>query len=1151
MAGLHLFRSNRIEVLSTLLAADVTDKLPGDPFAPIRIMVGSRGMERWLRHELAEKLSVCANFEFPFPAAAIDAIVGAALGEDRDLDLPDPWSPDALTWALLDVLPQSVSKRGFEIVRGFADDPAAWNGPVDAKEYGLARQIADVFERYVQHRPNLARAWSAGRAFPLPSGAESLAWQASLWHALAGRLGRSEHRATRIERAKKRLRAEASPPAMATPLFIFGVSSLPPSWMSMLGALSKHTDVDLFLLCPSDRYWADIRKRSGADTAHPLLLSMGKVARDFQQVLETQPDHYVQDGLDAFPDPADRDRCALAWLKSDLLAARHPAEAPDRPERAATSDDDSVQFHDCYGPTRQVEVLRDLILGMLEDHHDLEPRDILVMTPDIAKYASLVTAVFSQGPDRRETRDGKSIPGADGWGPAGAPAVPFEIADLSVRRLNPVADALLRVLEMVDGRLEASLVIDLLMLEPVRVRFGIAAGDIPTLRGWIERSGICWARDADHRARERQPADPQNTWRFGLRRLLLGVVMADDGGRLVAGDDAPGRETFVRPFDDIEGSDAPLLGLLVDFCNTLFSVIDALVGARPIGQWVSAIGDVLDLMTATTPSTSWQTFRVREALQTMAQPAAAMQSTRAIGLRAMRIALEERFDVASRATREQSGAVTFCAMRPMRSVPYQVVCLLGMDDDAFPRKSAGLAFDLVCLEPELGDTDPRDEDRYLLLEAIMAARRKLVVLYSGRDPRTNRRTPPCVPIAELRDLVDQTFPVTGGENSASVRITRQHPLLAVSPLCFSPKPSSFDRRLLCAARARREKLPLPAFFATEAHEVAAASPMEVTIDELSHFFKHPVEHLVHRRLRIVLGDDDAATPDREPIELGGLDRWKLRDALLHDLADGRASDQVLRGMRAAGALPLGYSGKALVDVNGRLARMILERLGLPRAPTDPIKVDLTLGGTRITGSIAPVYGSLIINGQFGELSSKRLIAPWLSLLAWHAQHRTDARAVIALGDVRQDGPVVSLAGLDAPANAREILTELISIYRRGTRHPIPLLPKASWAFARAFNKALPDPRAFLSGLPASGDLLETIGKARKAAENAWHGEWGDSADPYLSRVYEAGNPIVDDTGAAGALSLDFARLAWSVWGPVLRSLRQGADVEPWIQRSPR
>lgn len=1184
MPGMHLFRSHRLELLARLLGALVVDKAPSDPIEPIEIVVGSRGMERWLRHELAQSLTVCANFKFPFPAARIDSLVASVLGAGPSCDpAPDPWAPESLTWALLEVLPSMVGSAGFEVVRGYLNDPAAWNVAVDAKQYGLARRLADVFDRYVAYRPDLARAWSANAPFPLPPEASGLAWQRTLWRAVHEQLGRRPHRAERLAAAERVLRSTKRLPTLTSPLFLFGISSLPPAWMSLLGALSVRVDVELFLLTPSNTYWTDLQRirrdqggslpsdrdevaevlrDGGGEAAHPLLASMGRVARDFQLVLESQPDHTVDERTDAFPDPAlGRTPSALTTLQSDLLAARHPSQVPRGAARKLDARDDSVQFHSCYGPTRQVEALRDVLLGMLADAEDLEPRDILVMTPDIETYAPLITAVFSEGTEHRREKDGKPISGPAGWGPSGAPRIPFEVADLSVRRLNPVADALLRLLELSGSRLEASAVIDLLTLEPVRTRFGLDATELAILQSWIGQCGIRWGRDAGHREREGQPGDPQNTWRFGLRRLLLGAVMADDGQGM-SGRDALGHDTLVRPFDDIEGTDAPLAGKLADFCNTLFDVIDGLSGARTLEEWAIALDDVLLRMTATPGAASWLTRRVRESLSELARTARDVTSSRPVGLDAIRAALAGRFDVASRVTAEQSGAVTFCAMRPMRSVPYKVVCLLGMDDGAFPRKDAGVAFDWTRQRSQVGDMDPRDEDRYLVVEAILAARRKLVVVYTGRDPHTNAHTPPCVPVAELRDVVDVTFPAPFPSTAPSRRMTVEHPLQAFSPKAFipsvrlgavEPRPWSFDRRLLAAARARRHKVQeLPAFLLA-ASPAANTEIREVGLDELLAFFKNPAKFLVRRRLGIHLEDAARAIPDREPIELDSLQRWQLRSSLLRERQRGHPASEVLRRMRADGTLPLGAAGKSAVDAEAGVvekmlvaARLVSHAGETPIPPDAAIPIDVALAGARLSGSLTSVYRSVLVDLQFGADAGKRLLGAWLSLLAWHAmQPDTAGNAVVVLGDRDGGDASATLVGFEPPADCKGLLEALIALYGRGLAEPIPLLPASSWTFARALQASATSAASFDGRAPSAAEAA-AVDDAYHRALAAWDGtsDGGDRADPYVARLFEGHCPLQDVPPRAGKLKLEFARLAMMLWGQAYRAPRK--DIDGWL-----
>lgn len=1165
MPGLHLYRSNRIELLARMLGAVIRDKLPRDPFAPVSIVVGSQGMERWLRHELARSLSICANMEFPFPATRVDGLIASVLGEQAKSDA-SPWGVEALTWAVLELLPELLSTAGFDLVAEYLGKGTAPGMAASAKDFGLAQKLADLFDRYVTYRPELVRSWSGGERVSMPKGAEALAWQQLLFRRLAEHLDGRPHRALRMAEAEAKLRGGLGAGTLTGPLLIFGVSSLPPAWMTLLGLAAKELDVDMFLLCPSNEYWGELRRAAPSNPArsnsgtppemltaapetslHPLLASLGRVARDFQFVVEAHSEGYVDAAVDAFPDPVVADGpTALRILQSDILSAIAAPIVSGAPERALEPRDDSLQFHDCYGPMRQVEALRDVLLGLFEDHRDLEPRDVLVITPDIEAYAPLVTAVFSQGSSERRERHGVPIEGPDGWGPTGAPQMPFTIVDRSVRRENPVAEALLRVLELATGRLEASRVLDLFTLEPVQRKLGVTSSEVPLLQRWVRESGIRWARDGAHRAAHGLPQDGQNTWEFGLRRLLLGVVMADDGRMLEAVGAADEEALPIRPFDDIEGGETVLLGRLVEFCDALFETVASLAEPRPVVAWVAALGAVVERLTDAS-SAPWRALRVREILGEFALGAEQARSTRPVELDAIRAALAARFDMTSRATNEQSGAVTFAAMRPMRSVPYPVVALLGMDEGAFPRNSGAAAFDLLQLAPRVGDASPRDEDRYLLLEAILAARRNLLVFYTGRDPSSGAPRAPCVPIGELRDVVDGRFVAPSGSRSPSAWMTTEHPLQAFSRSAFLPPVSStdaaagrrwsFDRRLCLAAEARHRKVVEGPFLVPMAgHRADDEAP--IPLGELVRFFKHPTQQLLQRGLRIDLGDDEELVPDREPVELEGLDRYALRKGLLEERLGGGAQAGRARRLHAAGAIPLGSAGDAAVDEEAQLVDAMLERAFDRVAKTTPetLVVDLSALESRLTGTLGPIYGDTLLCLEFGQESAAKVASAWLALLALGAAGHPVERAALVLGNRKKGKPEATGLVFEAPENARELLVDLVAVYRRGMAEPLPLFPHASWAFAWALRDH-PDAQQALEAWPPTNAALEdALRIAHEKALEAWFPRpyaRSDGDDRYIARVFDGDVPLSDRTVEPLGLDLEFARLAVRVWGPAL------------------
>ena len=1239
MSGLNVYRSNRMETLVGLLAHKLATAPLSDPFEEEQIVVGNLGMEGWLSRQLAQQLGVCSNFRFLFPAESLDrSLTQLTSGPDAQPPCGDPWSPEALAWGIMACLPDLLSapehREAFRLVRTYLEwegdtggtsgqgEGAGAEGLVTRHRYSLARQVADVFDRYAVFRPRWALAWSAGEVAPDLDLPPELAWQPLLWRAVQQRVGQQDrpHLAQRVALAAEAARGTeaASWPGFHR-LTIFGVSSLPPIYLEVLDMLSGLAEVDLYLLCPSPEYWEDLvsrgeqaarRRRMARDelTHHlrqaleqaqrpegaPLLAGLGRIARDFQVVLESLPGGYQDRGGPSpeglFEDPV-RDSGlpmgaaadALHWLQSDIYNVRHPTRELEQAgvhRRRLRSTDDTVQLHACHGPTRQVEVLRDVLLGLFDDHPHLQPRDVVVMTPDIETYAPLVSAVFYDGLERRLEQDGRADRGPGGWGPAGAPRIPYRVADLSLRRTNPVADALLRVLELAGGRMEASAVLDLLGLEPVRLRFGMDEDDMPQVQEWIRNSGIRWGTDVEHRQQEGLPADDGNTWSFGLQRLALGVAMADEY-QLVE---------EASPYDDMEGERVVLLGRFCDLCATLVSETQALREARPLDQWAQRLDATLEAITATSPRAAWLMRGVRDVLAELRRQAADAGLDTLVELEAVQAYLEGRFELPAGRDVNPGGAVTFCALVPMRSIPHRVVCLLGMDEDAFPRKPGTVGFDLTSRRPRVGDRDPRDEDRLLLLEALLAAREHLVITYTGHDVRTNKEQAPAAPIDELLDVVDLSFPEPAEGQRPSAWITTHHRLQAFSPDNFrprhrdvtsaeaSPRPWSFDRRLrgaaarLQAARLREDHDEVPFVTPGDAPPAGPGSkPPEVSLDDLIRFFEHPVKHLLRSGLQLDLDERTDLVEDREPIELDPLQQWDLANVMLQAHRRDASPEQALESLLAQGKVPLGTPGEVLLrerlEVASAALRLAeLERQGLEELP--PLLVDLPLAGARLQGTVDGRLGSTsgaagrCVLVAVGAATGKRFVAPWIKHLAWCAQQPEEESLVVQVLTTRHKQTLVrklfEYRVKEDPLNehpaayARRRLANLVELYQQGMQEPIPLFVQSSYTFASLIHQKLS--WRYLKNDPPE-DLLST--RNRGQVNNAtWHAvrQWqrrtyhdsppGDLDDPYVAQVHGDRCALTaDGDESTREVDAQFAMLALRCWWPLLEAQRE-RGVQP-------
>ncbi len=343
-----------------------------------------------------------------------------------------------------------------------------------------------------------------------------------------------------------------------------------------------------------------------------------------------------------------------------------------------------------------------------------------------------------------------------------------------------------KLLDLAGGRTEASAVLDLIAAEPVRRRFGFAENDLETIAQWVEQAGVRWSYDEQHRSPYGLEGYVQNTWRFGLDRVLAGVAMSDDAERWIG---------TTLPLDDVGSTSIELAGRLAELVDRLQHVTDQLTGSHPVGHWLDTLREGIESLTAVARGDEWQTGQVQRELGGLSDDAARQGAELELRLPDVRALMSER--LAGQPTRAnfRTGTLTVCTMVPMRSVPHRVVCLLGLDDGVFPRAPAVDGDDVLARTPLTGERDLRSEDRQLMLDAILAAREQLVVTYSGANETTGQLRPPAVPLGELLDALDDT--VEGG---------REHALAGTH--CRPSTPATCSHRCRSPSTARHSTEPV-------------------------------------------------------------------------------------------------------------------------------------------------------------------------------------------------------------------------------------------------------------------------------------------------------------------------------------------------------
>ena len=1041
---LYLHRAERADRLVTALGDLLSNPLP-DPFATEIISVPTRGVERWLSQGLAQRLGtapdrsdgVCAGVDFPSPRR----LVARALAGSADEEDIDPWQPHRAVWPLLRVIDGCRGEPWAALLWHYLGANGRSAGALlrAGRRWSTARHLAGLFATYAAARPTMIESWSLGHDVDasgslLPA---DRAWQAELWRRLRSELGVPSP-AERVQAALARLRLEPDSSDLPGRLSVFGATRLDPDHLLVLSTLAEHRDVHLWLAHPSPTLWASVQaapdrnglgapyvlRRAGDSTEalvrHRLLAYLGRDVRELQLALGSITPH-ATDLQHGALEPSQQ--TLLGWLQSDI-AANCPIRPLDERPRLDCSDR-SVQFHACHGPDRQVEVLREVLVGLLADDATLEPRDIVVMCPDIETFAPLIAASF-----------GLDTPEAQAEHPGHRLRV--RLADRSLRQLNPLLALVSRLVALADSRVEISALLDLCAAPPVARKFHFSQDDLERLHDLVPRAGVRWGFDAAHRRRFQMGEFRQNTWSAGMERLLLGVTMDESGQHFIG---------TTLPLDDVDAGDVDLVGRLAELVARVSLLIEACHATQPLTAWVELFKRAIEQLAAVPPADSWQLSHAYQQLGELAL-ASDQAGDIALSLAEVSALLSDAFRGRASRANFRTGTLTVCTMLPMRSVPHRVVCLLGVDDGVFPRRPPPDGDNILADDEWIGDHDVRSEDRQLLLDAIMSARERLVVIFAGCDPRSGAAIPPAVPIGELLDSLDTTARTEDGEPVRSKIIT-QHPLQPFDASNFTPgrlgahAGFSFDLAGLRAVRAAsRERRPTVPVFDREPLPERGDDGL-VSLSDLVRFFNNPIRALMYDRAGLWITRPDEEPDEQIPVNLNGLDAWSIGERLLRLRVAGHEPDSLIAAEWRRGYLPPRALGqKAIHSITEQVEELVRTAQPFLTDRPAPYEVLAELGAVRLTGTVSGVIGNSVVRVSYSKLAAKHRLQAWLELLALTVSDPSRAWQAVTIGR----GGCSLLRAVD-PRWACTVLTDLIDLRATGLREPIPFSPKTSAEYA--------------------------------------------------------------------------------------------------------
>jgi exodeoxyribonuclease V gamma subunit len=773
-----IFFSNSVEVLFEHLKVTLFS-VDQDIFSERLLLVPSLGMQQWIHMQLASFFSISCGFTATFLNKGMGLLCEKLFYPQKDRFLP---SQLELFLRIEHEISQILS----------LPDPI-WQPLVtyvqgkEARLISLARHLAKLFEKYGIYANGASVDWERK-----PSN-----WQEALW-AKIFRDWDYPQRTLSVLRRKPHVPSDLT-------VHLFAFSHLSSLHFSFFCQISNDIPVYLYQLSPCQEFWSDL------PLDHPTLLgSMGKVGREMAKLIEasdTDADFaYVVFG----------GQTQLRQLQRSLLTLQ---------ELTTTYEDDSVQVHAALTPHQEIENLYRILHSMFSKG-EIEPKDVIVMAPQITHYAPYIQSVFNR--------------------------IPYQIADMPVQAKDRLVSGLFLLLELEKKRWCAPAVLALFSHSLFRKKQGFSEEECLQISTWVQKIGIYWAVDSNHRDKLLKKShcrkalfDETATWMQGLGYLIEELALSSE-----------------QPL--VSFSQAELLGTVIQLIQTLHSDLGELEVTKTLIEWVAYFRKL---------STSYFALEDAEtffsALEKIEKAAEHFAETKYSFSFAYALLNETIGYESETVNRHLVQAVRFCSMLPMRAIPAKVICLLGMNHAAFPRKDELTTLDLLRQHPKADYSPSRiDFDRYVFLEALLSAREKLIVSYIGKDPFDLTELAPSSVLAELFAYIPKNqVKVQAGYDVSKISIKPYaHFTIKVTPQLELPK-----------------------------------GEFHIDVEDLARFVRSPLRHYLYLQ-GLKIADKESYSPD-EPFVLS-----PLKNAILKKEALFCGYEAALKKGIKVGAFPIGLLG---------------------------------------------------------------------------------------------------------------------------------------------------------------------------------------------------------------------------------------------------
>ncbi len=854
MNKIETFFSVKTENLAEILLQQI-DKTKS-PFSKELILIPNSGMQRYLELKIAKDKGICTHIDITYLGSFFNDFYSKILAKQGKSLIKH--NKHTITYQILSLFNEILDKN--EI-----DDyltKILKNNQQPNQKYYLASTIATHLLKYLEQRPEIISCWEQQSLFT-----DNIHefWQKDIYHKLE--LSKQsifflKQKFNNFIKEKKQSLTKVVPET----IHIFGFHFIPKHQLDDLFQISEYINLKFYSINPCVEFWGDIIRKEEKlrqeitdydnknfdisilfEVANPLLASWGSSAKF---LIDSLNNHSTNNLDYIFNDKNTESNNNLDFLKNNIINLEN--KSIDNCKTKKSTKDDSITFKKASSPRREVEILYDYILDILENNDDIKPSDIIVTMPNVAIYSPYVNSIFSANK-----------------------VLPFSISNQTAVDTDPDVNTFLALFDLINSNFSKTDFFNFCNQQTVREIFDFSLKELDSIKFYLDEAKVNWGYDENHKRKSllcienKDTEIDTNIYKQGhLQKMLDGLYLAYCCGKPLNHSQKIDEEIIGETIANkhFRTSQVEILAKLTKLFEMLKFAANVKFEQKTLTDWFR----VLKQLSANFNTNKSKKNILNDLINDWFE---LIKQTKQTDLYDFSIIYTDICEIMT--TQEMrgpflSGSISFCSAIPMRSIPSKVTCMLGMNND-FPANLPKYEFDLLANSSKLSDKNLARESKYLFLESILATSDKFYLSYNGVDEKTGELISPSVLVLELEDYLQQI-----GINITKTTDLTEDYLQAFSKELFSPTIKTYSPFY---KKPKKEK------FINLDNSENIEIDKNWTINKLTKALTNPIKFYLDKNIGILTkeitsNDDYEAQNDSFISAHNALEEWFVNDCLI-------------------------------------------------------------------------------------------------------------------------------------------------------------------------------------------------------------------------------------------------------------------------------